>query len=78
MFKVKRILSNGWCPSTDSDGICNGNYYNWSGHIEYLLNGKRHREEGPALQLANGEEYYYLNDKLLLYPKWEQKCLELK
>ena len=44
-------------------------------HIEYKvkvyadgdkywhLNGKRHREDGPAIEGANGSKFWYLNDK---------------
>lgn len=31
---------------------------------EYFVNGKRHRENGPAVILPNKEEYYYLYDAL--------------
>jgi hypothetical protein len=27
----------------------------------YYLNGKRHREDGPAVEESNGEKYWYLN-----------------
>jgi len=29
-----------------------------------LLNGKLHREDGPAIEYANGEKHWYLNGKL--------------
>ena len=28
------------------------------------FNGKRHREDGPAIEYANGTKYWYLNGKL--------------
>jgi len=28
------------------------------------LNGKRHREDGPAIEKADGTKWWYLNDKL--------------
>ena len=31
---------------------------------EYYLNGKRHREDGPAVEYSNGRKEYYLNDKI--------------
>jgi hypothetical protein len=27
----------------------------------WYLNGKRHREDGPAVEWANGDKYWYLN-----------------
>jgi hypothetical protein len=29
--------------------------------IEYFKNGKRHREDGPALEYSNGDEVWYIN-----------------
>jgi hypothetical protein len=31
----------------------------------WYLNGKRHREDGPAVERPNGSNYWYLNDKKL-------------
>jgi len=36
-------------------------YYN--GDKYWYLNGKRHREDGPAIELANGAKEWYLNNK---------------
>jgi len=33
------------------------------GTTYWTVNGKRHREDGPAVKWANGTERYYLNDK---------------
>ena len=30
----------------------------------WFLNGKSHREDGPAIEWASGDKYWYLNDKL--------------
>ena len=30
----------------------------------YNLNDQLHREDGPAIEWANGDKYWYLNDKL--------------
>lgn len=30
----------------------------------WYLNGKRHREDGPAIELTNGDQVWYLNDGL--------------
>ena len=31
---------------------------------EWYLNGKLHREDGPAVEYTNGDNYWYLNGKL--------------
>jgi hypothetical protein len=28
----------------------------------WWLNGKRHREDGPAIEYADGTKYWYIND----------------
>ena len=33
------------------------------GTQEWLLNGNRHREGGPAIEGADGSKYWYLNGK---------------
>ena len=33
-----------------------------NGTRKWLLNGKLHREDGPAFEYANGDRYWYLND----------------
>jgi hypothetical protein len=35
-----------------------------SGNKEWFLNGKLHREDGPAREYADGGKYWYLNGKL--------------
>ena len=30
----------------------------------WCLNGKRHREDGPAVEFANGSKYWWVNGKL--------------
>ena len=37
---------------------------NLHGTKEWFLNGKYHREDGPAIELANGAKHWYLNGKL--------------
>ena len=34
------------------------------GTKEWYINGKLHREDGPAIEWANGDRYWYLNGKL--------------
>jgi hypothetical protein len=29
----------------------------------WFLNGKLHREDGPAVEYANGDKFWYINDK---------------
>ena len=31
------------------------------GTIEYTLNGQLHRTDGPAIEYANGDKYWYIN-----------------
>jgi hypothetical protein len=35
-----------------------------SGSKRWYLNGKLHREDGPAIEYASGSKYWYLNGKL--------------
>jgi hypothetical protein len=30
----------------------------------WYLNGKQHREDGPAVEYSNGGKYWYINDEL--------------
>jgi hypothetical protein len=34
-----------------------------SGNKEWFLNGKKHREDGPAVERANGAKEWWLNGK---------------
>ena len=34
-----------------------------NGDKSWYLNGKRHREDGPAIECVNGSKSWYLNDK---------------
>ena len=34
------------------------------GNKRWYLNGKLHREDGPAIEYSNGDKYWYLNGKL--------------
>ncbi len=42
------------------------NYYE---AYHWYLNSKRHRDDGPAIEYAGGDKYWYLNGKE--YPKEE-------
>ena len=35
----------------------------------WYLNGKKHREDGPAEEYANGDKYWYLNGKIVTQEK---------
>ena len=37
-----------------------------NGTKHWFLNGKLHREDGPAVELANGTKSWYLNGKQLI------------
>ena len=36
------------------------------GNKSWYLNGKRHREDGPAVEWANGDKVWYLNDEFIV------------
>jgi hypothetical protein len=36
----------------------------YDNRTEWFLNGKLHREDGPAVEYVNGDKYWYLNGKL--------------
>ena len=36
-----------------------------NGDKEWYLNGKPHREDGPAVEYANGDKYWYLKGRYL-------------
>ena len=42
---------------TMNDGL----YISESGHKRWYLNGKFHREDGPAVQYSSGSKFWYLN-----------------
>jgi Mor family transcriptional regulator len=41
--------------------------------IWYNLNGQRHREDGPALEYADGTKEWYLNGKHLTEEEFNQR-----
>ena len=48
------------CIKFEDGLICN---YYWGGDKSWFLNGERHREDGPAIEQANGHKEWYLNGK---------------
>ena len=43
------------------------------GTKHWYLNGKRHREDGPAIEYANGDKEWCLNGNLLSEKEWEKR-----
>ena len=39
----------------------------------WFLNGKYHREDGPAIEYANGTKYWYLNGEEFSKKKWKKR-----
>ena len=39
----------------------------------WYLNGKRHREDGPAIEWADGSKFWYLNDELLTEAEFNKR-----
>jgi hypothetical protein len=40
-----------------------GELYEYTNDVKtWWLNGKRHREDGPAIEYADGTKYWYIND----------------
>ena len=37
----------------------------YTNRTDWYLNGKRHREDGPAIELSNGDKYWYINGEEL-------------
>jgi hypothetical protein len=41
-----------------------GELYEWADGTKYwYLNGRLHREDGPAKEYANGSKFWYMNDE---------------
>ena len=48
-----------------------------NGDKRWYLNGKLHREDGPAIECANGHKYWFLNDiNLHNNPSYIEKYFE--
>ena len=46
---------------------------NKDGSKYWYLNGKLHREDGPAIEYASGTKFWYLNGKYLSKDEWEKR-----
>ena len=44
-----------------------------NGIKEWFLNGKYHREDGPAVEYADGDKYWFLNGKELTEEQFNKK-----
>ena len=44
-----------------------------SGSKDWYLNGKHHREDGPAFEGANGTKSWYLNGKRLTETEFDKR-----
>ena len=49
-----------------------------SGNKSWLKHGKRHREDGPAVEYSNGEKYYFLENFQYSEEEYWKKIKELK
>ena len=49
-----------------------------NGSKEWFLNGKRHREDGPACEWADGSKYWCLNGTYYLEAEWKAKLKPVK
>jgi hypothetical protein len=58
----------------------NGLEINEYGDKYWYQNGKRHREDGPAIEYAHGSKYWYINGKQINCTTQEEfeKLLKLK
>ena len=44
----------------------------------WYLNGKRHREDGPAVEYADGDKFWYLNGTKYTGAEWKAKLNPVK
>jgi len=44
---------------------------------EWRLNGKLHREDGPAIEYETGNKSWYLNDECLSHAEWKEEVAKL-
>jgi hypothetical protein len=51
---------------------------NTDGTKEWFLNGKRHREDGPACEYASGNKFWYLNGKEYSEKEFKKKTSPVK
>ena len=44
-----------------------------NGNKRWYLNGKQHREDGPAIECADGTKVWYLNGEELTEAQWREQ-----
>ena len=49
-----------------------------NGDKVWYLNGKFHREDGPALESANGNKYWYLNGEHITEEEHKRRTSKIK
>ena len=49
-----------------------------AGDKYWYLNGKIHREDGPAVEFVNGTKHWYLDGKQFSESEWKQQVKKLK
>lgn len=49
-----------------------------NGTIKYFLNGKLHREDGPAIEWSSGKKSWFLNNIEYSYNEWEKRVMRNK
>ena len=48
----------------------NGIHVNERGYKFWYLNGLCHREDGSAIEWADGDKWWWLNDRKYLFEEW--------
>lgn len=51
-------------------------YYKVAGVESWHLNGKRHRDNGPAVTLPDGTKKYYIHGELI-YTRWSDGSISI-
>jgi hypothetical protein len=44
-----------------------------NGTKDWFLNGKLHREDGPAIEWSNGDKFWYLNNEYLTQEEFNKR-----
>ena len=47
-----------------------GNYVDDDGDLVWVVNGKWHRTDGPAIEFANGDIRWWLNEDIYEFDDW--------
>ena len=71
MFEHKKIIING-------KEYYQTIYVDKHGDKRYYLNGKLHREDGPAIEYANGTKRWYLYDIHYSKEEYDEQCLNIR